>query len=63
MILRPIQEFNIAKPNFELNNALKQINKNLNFNITSSLTTKSKTRKRSFDLVNSSNWIEKISKH
>ena len=41
MILRPIQEFNIAKPNSnELNNALKQINKNLNFNITSSLTTK-----------------------
>ena len=62
MILRPIQEFNIAKPNSnELNNALKQINKNLNFNITSSLTTKSKTKKKeSFDLVNSSIWLENI---
>ena len=62
MILRPIQEFNIAKPNSkELNNALEQINKDLNFNITSSLTTKSKTKKKeSFDLVNSSIWLENI---
>ena len=66
IILRPIQEFNIAKPNSkELEQTLNQTNtaKRIKFNTVSSLTSKSnsKTKKKeSFDLIESSVWIENL---
>ena len=64
--MRPIQEFNIAKPNSkELEQTLNQTNtaKRIKFNTVSSLTSKSnsKTKKKeSFDLIESSVWIENL---
>jgi DNA-directed RNA polymerase subunit beta' len=63
IILRPIQEFNIAKPNSkELEQSLNQTNK-IRFKTISSLTSRStsKTKKKeSFNLVESSIWTENL---
>ena len=63
IILRPIQEFNIAKPNSkELEQSLNQTNK-IKFKTISSLTSRSTSRtkkKESFNLVESSIWAEDL---